>query len=453
MTTKKIVSYVVAVVILLAIIVIGFLNFAKGTTSQLTSTTPLSQDELIKKGEYLARMGDCVACHTASKGKEFAGGLGIETPIGKIYSSNITPDKVNGIGEYSLQDFDNAVRYGVRKDGKTLYPAMPFPSYARVSNEDIEALYAYFMHGVPAVDAANKDVDIPWPLSMRWPLTGWRMMFAPPVKAFDGSAYQDQTVLRGAYLVQGLGHCGACHTPRNPTMNEQAYDESSKAYLSGANNPVDGWMPINLRGDHMTGLGNMSEQQLVELLTTGRNDKSAVFGGMADVVNHSLQYMTPEDATAMARYLKTLTPANPDEKPFTYSDKEAQNLYHGNDGKVGAAIYVDNCAACHRTTGKGWLAVYPSLAGNPSVNTDNPASLINIVLQGSTVEGTKGAPTPFSMPNFNERLSDQDIADVLTFIRSSWGNEAKPVSASDVKKYRAEMPKEVVPYHTNMIKQ
>lgn len=452
MTKTKAVGNVILALIVLAVVVILFLNFAKGSTSTITANTQLSQDDLIKKGEYLAKMGDCIACHTAPKGKDFAGGLGIATPIGTIYSSNITPDKANGIGDYTLQDFDNAVRYGIRKDGKTLYPAMPYPSYARVSNEDIEALYAYFMHGVPADSTPNKDVDISWPMSMRWPLTAWRMMFAPPVKAFDGSKYQDQSVLRGAYLVQGLGHCGACHTPRSSTMNEQAYDESSTAFLSGANNPIDGWMPINLRGDHLSGLGNVSEQELAQLLTTGRNDKSAVFGGMADVVHDSLQYMTPEDATAMARYLKTLSPVT-NEKPFEYSDKEAQALYHGDDSKVGASIYIDNCAACHRTTGKGYTEVFPSLAGNPSVNTDNPASLINIVLQGSTVEGTKGAPTPYSMPNFNHRLSDQDIADVLTFIRSSWGNNAKAVSASDVSKYRAEMPKDVVPYHTNMIKQ
>ena len=178
--------------------------------------------EQIARGEYLARAGDCVACHTAMGGTEFAGGLGMKTPIGTIYSTNITPDKETGIGDYSFEDFDNAVRHGIAKNGQTLYPAMPYPSYAVVTESDMRALYAYFMHGVAPVKAANRDSDIPWPLSMRWPLRFWRGIFAPEVKDFQPAKAEDPVLARGRYLVEGLGHCGACHTPRSLTMQEKA---------------------------------------------------------------------------------------------------------------------------------------------------------------------------------------------------------------------------------------
>ena len=257
---------------------------------------------LIKQGEYLARAGDCVACHTAKGGKPFAGGLAMETPIGTIYSTNITPDK-NGIGSYSFEDFDKAVRHGVAQNGSTLYPAMPYPSYARVNEADMRALYAYFMKGVKPVEQANQEADIPWPLSMRWPLAIWRWLFAPAVEDFKPDAGKDVVLNRGAYLVEGLGHCGACHTPRALTMQEKALNASdSPAFLSGSA-PLEGWIAKNLRGDHKDGLGSWSEDQLVQFLKTGRSDRSAVFGGMSDVIVHSMQYMSDEDLTAIARYL------------------------------------------------------------------------------------------------------------------------------------------------------
>ena len=184
-------------------------------TLLLGATTATQADEaLVRQGEYLARAGDCVACHTAKGGKPFAGGLPMETPIGTVYSNNITPD-ASGIGQYSFADFDRAVRQGIAKDGSTLYPAMPYPSYARVSDDDMQALYAYFMQGVEPVAQPNKPTDIPWPLSMRWPLSIWRGLFAPEVKAWQAPVGADPVVSRGAYLVEGLGHCGACHTPRS----------------------------------------------------------------------------------------------------------------------------------------------------------------------------------------------------------------------------------------------
>ncbi|QUW66806.1 cytochrome c [Pseudomonas synxantha] len=390
-----------------------------------------AESDLIKQGEYLARAGDCVACHTAKGGKPFAGGLPMETPIGVIYSTNITPDKT-GLGDYSFEDFDKAVRHGVAKNGSTLYPAMPYPSYARVSDSDMQALYAYFMKGVEPVAQENKDSDIPWPLSMRWPLAAWRWMFAPAVETQPSPAAADPVISRGAYLVEGLGHCGACHTPRALTMQEKALSTTDgNDFLSGSA-PLEGWIAKSLRGDHKDGLGSWSEEQLVQFLKTGRSDRSAVFGGMSDVVVHSMQYMSEDDLTAIARYLKSLPAVDPKDQPHQYDKQVAEALWKGDDSKPGASVYIDNCAACHRTDGHGYTRVFPALAGNPVVQTADATSLINIVLNGGTLPATHTAPSTFTMPAFAWRLSDQEVADVVSFIRGSWGNQGAPVNASDV---------------------
>ncbi|MBK5409073.1 cytochrome c [Pseudomonas sp. TH34] len=394
-----------------------------------------AETDLVKQGEYLARAGDCVACHTAKGGKPFAGGLPMETPIGTIYSTNITPDKT-GLGDYSFEDFDQAVRHGVAKNGSTLYPAMPYPSYARVSESDMQALYAYFMKGVEPVAQANKDSDIPWPLSMRWPLAGWRWMFAPKVEEYQAQAGADSVISRGAYLVEGLGHCGACHTPRALTMQEKSLSASDgSAFLSGSA-PLEGWIAKSLRGDHKDGLGGWSEEQLVQFLKTGRSDRSAVFGGMSDVVVHSMQYMSEDDLTAIARYLKSLPAVDPKDQPHQYDKQVADALWKGDDSKPGASVYIDNCAACHRTDGHGYTRVFPALAGNPVLQTADATSLINIVLNGGTLPATHTAPSTFTMPAFAWRLSDQEVADVVSFVRGSWGNKGEPVKASDVANLR-----------------
>lgn len=394
-----------------------------------------AETDLVKQGEYLARAGDCVACHTAKGGKPFAGGLPMETPIGTIYSTNITPDKT-GLGDYSFEDFDQAVRHGVAKNGSTLYPAMPYPSYARVSESDMQALYAYFMKGVEPVAQVNKDSDIPWPLSMRWPLAGWRWMFAPKVEDYKAQAGADPVISRGAYLVEGLGHCGACHTPRALTMQEKSLSASDgSAFLSGSA-PLEGWIAKSLRGDHKDGLGSWSEDQLVQFLKTGRSDRSSVFGGMSDVVVHSMQYMSEEDLTAIARYLKSLPAVDPKDQPHQYEKQVADALWKGDDSKPGASVYIDNCAACHRTDGHGYTRVFPALAGNPVLQTADATSLINIVLNGGTLPATHTAPSTFTMPAFAWRLSDQEVADVVSFVRDSWGNKGETVKASQVKDLR-----------------
>ncbi len=384
-------------------------------------------------------LGDCAACHTAPGGKAYAGGLSIATPIGAVYTSNITPDEQTGIGRYSYGDFERAVRRGLRPDGAALYPAMPFPSYARMTDADTQALYAYFTRGVQSVAQADRQSDIPWPLSMRWPLSYWRWMFAPapaPAARASGTteANADALLARGAYLVEGPAHCGTCHTPRGPGLQEKALTaKGGAAYLSGS--VVDNFVADDLRGDAVTGLGGWSEDDIVQFLRTGRNHNTAAFGGMTDVVNHSTQFMTDEDVRAIAHFLKSL-PGEQGQARFAYKPAAATELAAGVVSARGSLDYLNSCAACHRSTGLGYAETFPALAGNPVVNDGDPSSLINIVLKGGSMAGTAKAPTQFTMPPFADRLSDQEVADIVTFIRSSWGNNASAVDPAQVAKLR-----------------
>ncbi|OMG74787.1 cytochrome c [Burkholderia ubonensis] len=399
-----------------------------------------SADALVARGAYLAHAGDCVACHTASGGKPFAGGLKFDTPIGAIYSTNITPDPKTGLGGWTLEEFDRALRSGVRRNGDTLYPAMPFPSYARLTDDDVKALYAYFMHGVAPVQQENRAVDIVWPLSMRWPLAFWRKLFAPAPKPFEAAPYPDPVLARGAYLVLGLGHCGACHTPRAPTMQERGLTDADGPDFLAGGAAIDGWVPTSLRGEPRTGLGTWTEAEIVQFLKTGRTLRTAAFGGMTDVVGHSMQHMTDDDLTAIARYLKQLPPKVQGETPYAYDAAAASALQAGDASKPGAAVYRDNCMACHRSDGRGYTRVFPALGGNPVVQGGDPTSLIHVVLEGSALQGTHTAPSTFTMPPFGWRLSDQEVADVANFVRTSWGNTGAPVSAAQVAKVRKTTP-------------
>jgi mono/diheme cytochrome c family protein len=406
----------------------------RGGGGDPSATAPAPSPDQIKQGEYLAQLGDCAACHTAPGGKPFSGGVAIASPVGVIYSTNITPDPDTGIGHYTYGEFERAVRRGINASGHTLYPAMPYPSYAKVSDQDIEALYAYFMHGVTPVKQENHAEGIVWPLSMRWPLTYWRWMFAPKVTPVQTAATGDAAMARGQYLVEGLGHCGACHTPRAFTLQEKALGPNDgTAYLSGGES--DNWVAPSLRGELASGLGNTSEEELAALLRAGRTDRSAVFGGMTDVVEHSTQYISDEDLAAIAHFLKSLPPAR-QETALTYDAATHAELHSGDVAKTGAQLYVDNCATCHRMDGHGYRQVYPALAGNPVVNGDNPASVIRLVLHGGTMPAGRGAPTQFSMPAFRDRLSNQQVAELLTFVRSSWGNKGAAVSAQQVNQLR-----------------
>ena len=319
-----------------------------------------------------------------------------------------------------------------------MYPAMPFPSYAKVSRDDIAAMYAWFMQGVAPVVQADRRSDIVWPMSIRWPLAYWGRLFAPePGEPVPRSA--DPAVARGAYLVEGLGHCGACHTPRGLAFQEKALtDDDGHAFLSGAN--VENWIAKSLRGEPAAGLGGWSEGDVVGFLRTGRTERTAVFGGMRDVVEHSMQYLRDDDLQAIARYLKSLPPADARDTAVRFDAAVPAALHAGDESGRGAATYVDSCAGCHRTDGQGYAQVFPALAGNSAVLTADPSSVVQIVLRGAAMPATQSAPSTFAMPAFGWRLGDRQVADVATFVRTSWGNRAPPVTAADVAKVRKALP-------------
>jgi len=383
-------------------------------------------------GEYVARAADCVACHSIPGGKAFAGGLKMGTPLGAIYSTNITPDSETGIGSYSLADFDRAVRQGIAKDGRHLYPAMPYPSYSKLSDADVATLYGYFMKEVSPVHQANLKNEIPALLSFRGPVAIWNYFFAPSA-SYVAKPGHDAAWNRGAYLVQGPGHCGACHTPRGIGIQEKSLDDSSPSYLAGA--VLDAWYAPSLRGDTQTGLGTWSKEDIVEFLRQGHNRIGTAFGSMTEAVNNSTSYLSDSDINAIATYLKSL-PAVSAQPAVTYDDATTAALRNRPTTQPGGAVYAAACASCHGFDAKGFTPYLPALVGNPVVLDHDPSSLINLMLNGSIPLVAAGTPDAYRMPQFRQQLSDQDIADVITLIRTGWGNRATAVTAAQVAKLR-----------------
>jgi alcohol dehydrogenase (quinone), cytochrome c subunit len=417
------------------LLAMGVAHVSDNRAGEKNLVAPAATPALIARGAYLARLGDCAACHSIPGKPAYSGGLRMGIPIGAIYTSNITPDSNNGIGRMSLNDFDRALRFGVA-EGHSLYPAMPFTSYYNTRPEDVAALYTYFKYGVAAAAVPNRLNDIAFPLSMRWPLTFWRWFFAPTPKPFVAPPGMDSHISQGAYFVEGLGHCGECHTPRAVTMQVKATTPAGgAAFLSGA--VIENYFAPSLRNGGPGTLGTWSEDELAQFLATGANAQGIAFGSMSDVIIHSTQYMRPADALATAKYLKSLrSPGEESAARFTYDTLEHILLKNGDTSKPGAMIYLNNCAACHRPDGVGYEQVFPRLAGNPVVQAANPRSLISIVLDGSQTPRTARTPAQFTMPRFAWRLSDKDVADVVNFIRTSWGNSTSPASSADVTKIR-----------------
>ena len=368
----------VSVITLAILAVIGGYTLPHLRYQRSDMTVNIQDKNLINKGKYIAQTADCVACHTTLNGKPFAGGLPMLTPLGAVYSTNITPDKETGIGNYSFEQFKNVVKHGIRADNKALYPAMPYPSYQIMPDDDIAAMYAYFMSGVAAVKQANKPSELPPVLNWRWPLAYWQTLFAPG-RSFTAEA-NDPLLARGQYLVEGPGHCGSCHTERGIGFQEVTLTNKDPRYLSGA--VIDGWRAKSLRGE-VQGLGMWSQPELVEFFKTGRTEHTAAFGAMADVVEHSTQHWTDSDLQAMSAYLKTLTPMKNQPTTLTkQADTTTQKLLDGNYASRGSLLYAEYCQVCHRADGKGVPRIFPALAANSAVIADNPESVLQITLSG-----------------------------------------------------------------------
>lgn len=432
---------VILVAVIIAVAVAGWLAIrVPASPFDGAASAETSSPKLIQRGEYVARLGDCVACHSIPNSRAFTGGLKMATPLGSIYTTNITPERETGIGAYSLADFDRALRHGVAPGRHRLYPAMPYPSFAKLSDDDVRALYAYFMHAVPPVRQQNKPGNISSPWNARWLLALWNAFFTPSgtYQPKDAAVPGRISTLwnRGAYLVQGPGHCGGCHTPRGFAMHELALDESDPRYLSGA--LLDGWYAPSLRNDSNTGLGRWSEAEIIQFLKTGRNRHAVVFGSMTDAFNNSTQFMRDDDLKAIAHYLKSLPgDAERDGEPLEYKAAWIAAMPPSEWLKIpGAQTFMTQCSACHGQDGRGQSQWIPPLAGAASSLARENASSINVTLNGSTRVVADGIPSAYRMPAFRNQLSDQEIADVLTFVRTSWGNEGCAVKAKDVRALR-----------------
>jgi len=393
-------------------------------------------ETLVQRGAYLARAGDCIACHSAPGKPAFAGGLAIDSGHGIIYSTNITPDKQHGIGSYTEQQFADAVRKGVKADGTHLYPAMPYTSYAKVTDADIKALYAYFQAGVKPSTYAPPATSMNFPFNMRWGMGVWNYLFASdkPFKEQPGWSAQ---VRNGAYLVEGLGHCSSCHTPRGFAMNEKASDSSEAKFLAGGE--LNGWPVPSLRN-----LPRWDETAIVDYLQTGRNKTAAVAGEMTAVVEHSTAHLNDTDLKSIAAYLKTLSPATPRVATVKAQGVEAtaKKLTAATNLTLGERLYLDNCAACHFVNGNGASRVFPVLDGATVANAESPAALIHIIMEGARTPSTDKAPSILVMPGFAKRLDDKEVAALASFVRQGWSNTAAPVAEKDVARVREKLKKE-----------
>jgi mono/diheme cytochrome c family protein len=362
-------------------------------------------------------VGNCASCHTAPQGAPYAGQRAIETPFGNVYSSNITADAVSGIGSWSSEDFWQAMHHGRSRDGRLLSPAFPYTSFNRMTREDTEALLAYLKTVAPAVQA-NRPHELQWPVGTQAALAVWRMLYFSP-QVFVADSSQSAQWNRGAYLVNGLGHCGECHTPRN------ALGAATGQHLAGAVMPVTNWLAPSLRDGAAAGVTGANSEATARLLKTGLARHGQASGPMAEVVQGGTQYLTDEDLQAMLVYLGSLSTA-----PVAATTTRELVLPSASDGP--AALYRQHCADCHGLRGEGVAGAYPALAGNRAVLASEPNNLIYSVLRGGFAPVTVSNPRPYGMPPFLLTLTDAQVAQVLTHVRQSWGNQAPTVEARQV---------------------
>lgn len=390
---------------------IALLSSDAGWTEQLS----FSQ---VERGKYLVDAGDCEACHTNKGSRPFAGDRPIQTPFGVIYSPNITPDRETGIGAWTGDQFYRALHEGIAKDGSHLYPAFPYPWYTKVTRDDALAIRA-FLNSLDPVKAERRPNALDWPLNYREVMVGWNELFFTEGE-FSPDPKKSAEWNRGAYLVEGLGHCGACHTPTN-------FVGAAKTSERLQGGTLQDWYAPDLAGELRSGLGSWSADDIVQFLKTGRNNRTAAYGPMAEVITYSTSKLNDGDLKAIAIYLKDM-PAPAPENKFSKPDPKLV--------QAGQAIYIDNCSACHRSNGEGTPGTFPPLKGDATVQDHDPTTIIRVILDGAHAVATDARPTPLSMPSFNWKLSNEEIAAVASFIRSAWGNAASPVSASDVQSMR-----------------
>lgn len=395
---------------------------ATPTSAGTVDATTLKDPALIAKGAYLAVAGDCASCHTEQGGVRFAGGRVLPTPFGNIPAPNITPDRATGLGDWTFEDFWRALHSGKGRQGELLYPVFSYTSFTKVSRDDALALFAYFQ-SLPPVHQPAKPLGLSFPYSVRSSLSAWRALYFHEGE-FQPDASKSAEWNRGAYLVQGLGHCNECHAPRDALGGTQANPS-----LVGGQMPSQNWYAPDLSTQANGGLDGWTGQDIVDLLKTGQSARGTAFGPMAEVVSQSTQHMREDDLRAIATYLQSLPPRP--EMPAGQSALDTRLIL-----KQGAEVYAKRCADCHGSDGKGVARIYPALDGNSSVNEPTGINAIRAVLLGGFAPVTAGNPRPYSMPPFAQQLSDSEVAAVVTYIRQSWSNRASPMLERDVIKYR-----------------
>lgn len=415
--------------VLLVLFVGGILFKAQGGFSVLHvprgGTTAIATDAAtIARGEYLAQIGNCTTCHTVRGSEPFTGGRAFRSSYGTLYSSNLTPDPETGIGDWSVEEFRHAMRHGVSRNG-LLYPAFPFANFAELQDTDIDAIFAW-LRQLPPIRTEPKANQLEFPASQRAALVAWRMLYHRPqseVRPVDDS----DLASRGRYLVDGLGHCAMCHSKRGPMASLPA-----DGYLVGTQILGQNWYAPAL---DQRSLEKWTVQELADYLRSGVSGKGSVYGPMAEVIYTSLRHLETDDALAIATYLKTV-PARPQRMSSMQRELRVANAASKLSSPAGKNTYEQHCAECHQSDGRGRGNDYPPLAGNSQVDSDNALNNIRIVLSGGVPPTTTGNPQPHSMPPFAEKLSDQQIADVLNYIRASWGNNGSGVAADQVRALR-----------------
>jgi mono/diheme cytochrome c family protein len=376
--------------------------------------------ERIERGRYLAVLSDCAACHTAPGGAPFAGGLALETPFGRLVTANITPDRETGIGSWTSDEFLAALHEGRGHNGRRLYPAMPYPAYTKLTDDDVLAIRAYLVTVIPVRNTVIAN-QLPFPLNIRLAMVFWNLLNFKPGR-YQPNLQKSAEWNHGAYIVEAAAHCGTCHTPKTPLGG----DMTSKP-LAGAT--LQGWFAPDITSDPHKGIGGWSKDEIAQYLKTGTNSRTLASGPMAEAVFHSTSRMTDEDIAAIATYLKDSGAGGPTSKPVAVAaDNSAM--------RAGAAIYKDSCAACHKDAGTGEAHLFPRLADSALVQSDDPTTLAHVVLRGTRAVSTPSMPTAPAMPAFDWRLDDAQVAAVLTYIRNSWGNTAPPVAASTIASQR-----------------
>ena len=393
-----------------------------------TPTEAPATPDTLQRGQYLVQAGNCMACHTTRGGAPLAGGRAIDTPFGAVYSSNLTPDPDTGLGRWSAQDFWNALHHGRSRGGRLLTPAFPYEHTSVITREDSDAMFAWLRTQQP-VRQATPAHTLTWPLGTQPALAVWRTLFFEPAP-FQPNPKQSAEWNRGAYLVQGLGHCAACHSPRNALGATLGVSD-----LSGGLMPVVNWYAPSLVNDRETGLASTSLADIVRLLQTGQNGQASTSGPMAEVVQHSLQHLRADDLQAMAVYLQSRA------QPGGASTRPKAAPVRASVAEQGVKVYERHCASCHGEQGQGVPGIYPALAGNRAVLLSEPTNLVQTVLFGGYGPVTAGHPRPFGMPPFVLELEDRDIAAVLTHLRmalQSDADKAGEVTPLQVNRVRSE---------------